>query len=183
MNEWNPQAHESFLQAIEYDSAEQRRVHLGNDCGENAGLRAEVESLLEGRAQVGGFLERPLVRLAPAALQETSNRSASTRSRKPSAGGNGHRAEGIRPQAEPCRRGEDHRLRVRPGGGRRACDQARRRHRGSRNTCLRNRGGANPRITGPTRSAWAACFTRCVWAQACDHSVLKSDRPVVNMKP
>jgi serine/threonine protein kinase len=76
MNEWNPQAHEIFLEAIKYDSAEQRCAYLDDVCGENAHLRTEVESLLEAETHLGSFLETPLVELAPAALRETSNDSS-----------------------------------------------------------------------------------------------------------
>ena len=76
MNEWNPEAHDIFLEAIEHDSAEQRRLYLDDACGENADLRAEVESLLEADIQVGSFLERPLVELGPAAPDETQNDSS-----------------------------------------------------------------------------------------------------------
>jgi hypothetical protein len=59
MPKWNETANEIFLQALEHDSLERRRAYLTDACGTDAELRAEVESLLEAREHIGGFLESP----------------------------------------------------------------------------------------------------------------------------
>ena len=59
MGRWNAAANEIFLQALEHDAPMRRRAYLDEACGADTELRAEVESLLAARAQVGDFLESP----------------------------------------------------------------------------------------------------------------------------
>ena len=59
MAKWDAAANAIFLQALEFESSEQRRAYLDNACADDAELRAEVESLLAARSQVGTFLEHP----------------------------------------------------------------------------------------------------------------------------
>ncbi len=61
MTTWNPHANELFLKALELSSAGERRRYLDGACGGDAGLRAEVESLLDASARAGNFLELPAV--------------------------------------------------------------------------------------------------------------------------
>ncbi len=67
MGNWNVKANEIFLEALEYEPAEKRRDYLDRACGTGTELRAEVESLLEARQHVSGFLESPAVALAATA--------------------------------------------------------------------------------------------------------------------
>jgi hypothetical protein len=46
---------------------EERAAFLAEACGADAALRAEVESLLAGERELGGFLERPAARAGAAA--------------------------------------------------------------------------------------------------------------------
>jgi serine/threonine protein kinase/WD40 repeat protein len=60
---WNPRANEFFLKTLELRSADERRTYLDAVCAGDAGLRAEVEALLEASANAGDFLESPVPRL------------------------------------------------------------------------------------------------------------------------
>lgn len=60
MSNWNPQANDLFLNALEIRPVHQRQEYLDRVCAGDAALRAEVESLLEASAQVGNFLETPV---------------------------------------------------------------------------------------------------------------------------
>ncbi len=53
---------EVFQEALERPSHE-RTVYLRQRCGDDAALRAEVESLLAARDEAGGFAERPAIEL------------------------------------------------------------------------------------------------------------------------
>jgi serine/threonine protein kinase len=66
MAEWNPQANDLFLRAAEIEAPADRRAFLDRECGDDPGLRAQVESLLAASEKVGSFLDRPAVQL-PAA--------------------------------------------------------------------------------------------------------------------
>ncbi len=59
MTAWNPRANELFLKALELRSAGERQEYLDGACAGDAGLRAEVESLLEASARAGSFLGSP----------------------------------------------------------------------------------------------------------------------------
>ncbi|HLN27317.1 MAG TPA: tetratricopeptide repeat protein [Gemmataceae bacterium] len=48
-----------FLQAVEIPSAAERAAFLGRACGNDSGLRAEVEALLRAHAQSGDMLDLP----------------------------------------------------------------------------------------------------------------------------
>src|SRR5947209_19702747 len=48
-----------FGRALEIDSAADRAAYLGEACGADAALRAEVEGLLHALDQAGGFMGRP----------------------------------------------------------------------------------------------------------------------------
>src|SRR6266851_5609142 len=56
---WNPEANDVFLQALETPSREARAGYLDQRCGDNAELRAQVESLLEASERAGSFLDSP----------------------------------------------------------------------------------------------------------------------------
>jgi serine/threonine protein kinase len=66
MAEWNPKANDLFLRAAEIEAPADRRVFLDQQCGDDAVLRAQVESLLAASEKVGSFLDRPAVQV-PAA--------------------------------------------------------------------------------------------------------------------
>src|SRR6266700_3847696 len=55
-----PTLREIFLEATEMPSAAQREAYLRQVCGNDAGLRAKVDALLQNQ-QDDGFLERPAV--------------------------------------------------------------------------------------------------------------------------
>ncbi len=59
MAEWNPRANELFLQAIELTDPVARNQFLDRECGENADLRREVDTLLRAHEQAGEFLIAP----------------------------------------------------------------------------------------------------------------------------
>ncbi len=59
MAEWNAKANEVFLAAAEVESPAERQLFLDQHCGNDAGLRAQVESLLTASAKVGSFLNKP----------------------------------------------------------------------------------------------------------------------------
>jgi WD40 repeat protein/serine/threonine protein kinase len=60
MTTWNPRANDLFLKALELSSTRERLEYLDEVCSGHAGLRAEVESLLDANARAGGFLESPV---------------------------------------------------------------------------------------------------------------------------
>src|SRR6516225_9751441 len=68
MAAWDAKANDLFLRAAEIEATPERRQFLDQHCGDDPGLRAQVESLLEASAKVGSFLER-----RPAGLGVTAN--------------------------------------------------------------------------------------------------------------
>ena len=66
MAEWNPQANDIFVRAVEIDAPVDRRLFLEQQCGGDAALRAQVDSLLAAGGKVGSFLEKPAVPAPPA---------------------------------------------------------------------------------------------------------------------
>jgi eukaryotic-like serine/threonine-protein kinase len=69
MADWNTQANDIFLRALDIRSPEDRLAFLDSACTGNAGLRAQVESLLSASDQAGSFLESPA-----SALNATTHR-------------------------------------------------------------------------------------------------------------
>src|SRR5262245_2739598 len=65
MAEWNARANDVFLAAAEVESPAERRRFLDQHCGDDAGLRAQVESLLAASAKAGSFLNKPAVQAPP----------------------------------------------------------------------------------------------------------------------
>jgi RNA polymerase sigma factor (sigma-70 family) len=61
MPEWNPRANDIFVRAAEIDLPDDRRLFVERQCNGDAALRAQVESLLAARGQIGSFLQRPAV--------------------------------------------------------------------------------------------------------------------------
>ena len=59
MAEWNPHANEIFLKAMEIEPEAKRRQFADEACGDDAELRAQVESLLHAAERAGNFLEPP----------------------------------------------------------------------------------------------------------------------------
>jgi serine/threonine-protein kinase len=59
MTNWDPQANDVFLKALER-APDEREEFLNEACAGDSALRAEVESLLEASGRVGSFLESPL---------------------------------------------------------------------------------------------------------------------------
>jgi eukaryotic-like serine/threonine-protein kinase len=59
MGEWNPEANDLFLKALERASPEERSSYLDEACGRNPELRALVVALLEAGERAGDFLESP----------------------------------------------------------------------------------------------------------------------------
>jgi serine/threonine protein kinase len=65
MAEWNSKVNEVFLAAAEVESPAERQVFLDQHCGNDPGLRAQVESLLAASAKVGSFLNKPAAQALP----------------------------------------------------------------------------------------------------------------------
>src|SRR5438874_3877038 len=57
MTTWNLRANDLFLKALELRAPGKRQEYLDRACASDAGLRAEVEALLEAGARAGNFLE------------------------------------------------------------------------------------------------------------------------------
>jgi serine/threonine protein kinase/tetratricopeptide (TPR) repeat protein len=65
MAEWNSRANDVFLRAAELDSTAERWHFLDQECGDDVGLRAQVESLLAASAKMGSFLSKPAAQVLP----------------------------------------------------------------------------------------------------------------------
>src|SRR5215475_11796621 len=65
MAEWNAKANDVFLAAAEVESPAERQLFLDQHCGNDARLRAQVESLLAASAKVGSFLNKPATQALP----------------------------------------------------------------------------------------------------------------------
>jgi serine/threonine protein kinase/WD40 repeat protein len=65
MPEWNPRANDLFVQAAEIDSPADRRLFLEQQCGGDAALQSQVESLLAAGGKIGSFLEKPALPAPP----------------------------------------------------------------------------------------------------------------------
>ena len=72
MADWNPQANEVFLKALDLRSPEERLAFLDGACAGDAGLRAQVESLLKASDQAGRFLESPASAIGATSAQPRS---------------------------------------------------------------------------------------------------------------
>jgi serine/threonine protein kinase/WD40 repeat protein len=59
MADWNPQANEIFLKALDIGSPDERLDLLDSACAGDSALRAKVEALLDASEQLGSFLELP----------------------------------------------------------------------------------------------------------------------------
>jgi serine/threonine protein kinase len=59
MPRWDPRVNAIFVEAVERSSADERRAYLDQACGDDAGLRRQVEALLGAADAAGSFLERP----------------------------------------------------------------------------------------------------------------------------
>jgi serine/threonine protein kinase/WD40 repeat protein len=59
MAEWNPRANDIFVRAAEIDPPDEQRRFLEQECGDDAELQAQVESLLSAGGRIGSFLEKP----------------------------------------------------------------------------------------------------------------------------
>jgi hypothetical protein len=79
MSEWNPEANEIFLKALDCESSESRQTYLDEVCGSDGDLRAQVESLLEADSKAASFLGRPVAGDRPTeVLQALSDTGAVT---------------------------------------------------------------------------------------------------------
>ena len=80
MSEWNPEANEIFLNAIDCESSKSRQAYLDEVCGSDGDLRAQVELLLEADSKAGSFLGRPVAGdLSRAIVRRKSCRPCLTR--------------------------------------------------------------------------------------------------------
>src|SRR6516225_1043288 len=64
MANWNPRANELFLRAFEIGPADERQAFLDVECGQDTDLRREVDSLLKAGANLGDFMNQPLLPLS-----------------------------------------------------------------------------------------------------------------------
>jgi serine/threonine protein kinase/tetratricopeptide (TPR) repeat protein len=62
---WNSRANQVFLEAAEVESPAERQRLLDQECGDDTGLRAQVESLLAASAKMGSFLNKPAAQTMP----------------------------------------------------------------------------------------------------------------------
>jgi WD40 repeat protein/serine/threonine protein kinase len=106
-----------FFAALEKGSAAERAAFLDSACGGDAGLRLQVERLLQAHAGVGDFLQTPApqrLAAAPELLDATEELDASTASRakRPRTPGSGHGAveEAALPPSPASRRLGDFRI-------------------------------------------------------------------------
>jgi serine/threonine protein kinase len=65
MANWNSRANQLFLEAAEVESPAERQRLLDQQCGDDADLRAQVESLLAASAKMGSFLNKPAAQTMP----------------------------------------------------------------------------------------------------------------------
>jgi hypothetical protein len=56
---WNPRANDIFLKAVNAVSRDERQALVKSECGDDAELRAEVESLLAVNVVIGGTAGSP----------------------------------------------------------------------------------------------------------------------------
>ena len=61
-----------FLEALEKPSGDERAAWLREACGADEQLRGRIETLLREHDQVGGFLEKPAMRIDPDNASESS---------------------------------------------------------------------------------------------------------------
>jgi hypothetical protein len=61
VSNWDPQANNIFLQAIEFTAPEDRSRFLDAACAANLELRARVEALIRSHERAGEFLDRPIL--------------------------------------------------------------------------------------------------------------------------
>src|SRR5262245_50511553 len=59
MSDWDPEANELFLRALEITAPDERRRFLDAACGSDPARRARVDGLLRASEQAGSFLGRP----------------------------------------------------------------------------------------------------------------------------
>jgi WD40 repeat protein/serine/threonine protein kinase len=59
MADWNSRANDIFVRAAEIDGPAERRLFLHQQCGGDADLHSQVESLLAAGGKIGSFLEKP----------------------------------------------------------------------------------------------------------------------------
>jgi serine/threonine protein kinase/Flp pilus assembly protein TadD len=64
MPDWNPEANEIFLNALDCRSPDERLALLDSACRGDSGLRSQVDALLAANDRVGSFLEAPAVKAA-----------------------------------------------------------------------------------------------------------------------
>jgi len=65
VSNWNQQANDVFLQAVEIPDSPTRERYLAEACNGDGSLRQAVDELLEAWRDSSGFLERPLAELPP----------------------------------------------------------------------------------------------------------------------
>jgi serine/threonine protein kinase/WD40 repeat protein len=68
MADWNPQANEIFLKAMEIEPPVERLVFVDHACGGDAKLRSQVDSLLQSAERAGSFLNTPTAAPKPAGM-------------------------------------------------------------------------------------------------------------------
>lgn len=61
MSTWNPRANDLFLKALEIAAPDERRAFLDEACAGDAGLRSQVDCLIDAGLQAGSFLETPVI--------------------------------------------------------------------------------------------------------------------------
>src|SRR4051812_37696635 len=60
MDDWNPQANDIFLEALDLPEGDERGRFIKTKCHDNAALLEKVEALISAYRQSGEFLNHPL---------------------------------------------------------------------------------------------------------------------------
>jgi hypothetical protein len=69
MPNWDPEANDLFLRALEITAPENRRRFLDEACAGKPMLRARVKGLIRAAEQAGSFLEYPVLDSGPTSAQ------------------------------------------------------------------------------------------------------------------
>ena len=71
-------AEDIFFAALDKNTPAGRKTYLDEACGDDAGLRAQVEGLLHSHQEAGSFLDIPLFESLPTVDQPLVEKPAST---------------------------------------------------------------------------------------------------------
>ena len=78
MPNWDPEANDLFLRALEITAPEDRGRFLDEACAGNPALRDRVDGLIRAGEQAGSFLEHPALDSGPTSAQSPSSTGQGT---------------------------------------------------------------------------------------------------------